>query len=505
MTRLEILDFFNEIERRFPVNSWYVGEVQVWPFLRVQLAYRLIDHFEKLSKPPLNKKTSKTPINKLVAKLYPHYKTAKQFWHYYRNIKRVDFLFVGADTHRMNYKGEFVNKFFSPLLHEIKKNHYSFYNLEYGLPKNYPENLPLKNKTSFINKLFELFNALVQKGIMQADVNNLRIHLPSFELFEEDINNKIPSAKAVLSLFEKEELIKKAKRWNLKVQYYQTLLRKLNPACIFELCYYDENVMCLNVAARKCQIQTIEIMHGVPVEIHMAYSRWAAIDKEGYDALPNQFWCWSEDFMEVIEKWADKTNTHKPFVGGHPWMEYIQETVKKDNSEKRKKKRILFTMQPLGELLAPWLLDTIKQSGTSYEWWLRLHPRQLHQMNEVEEILKGHQLYDNVNVKEVSALPLPEVLALTDLHITRFSGATVEASMLGIKTILVDAMGAESYPNLVNSGMAIYISPPSPELISKEIQNVFDADQKDKVIKNSVSYKDIMDRYFQAVSRHENT
>lgn len=172
MTRLEILDFFNEIERKFPVNSWHVGEVQIWPFLRIQLAYKLIDHFGTLGKPIPNNKNLHISKNKLNARCYRNYKRLKILWHYYQSVKKVDFVFVGADSHRMNYKGEFVNKFFKPLIEEITDKGHSFYNLEYGLPKNYPENLPFRNKTSFIHELFPLFNTLAQKGIIKSNAND---------------------------------------------------------------------------------------------------------------------------------------------------------------------------------------------------------------------------------------------------------------------------------------------------------------------------------------------
>ncbi len=44
-----------------------------------------------------------------------------------------------------------------------------------------------------------------------------------------------------------------------------------------------------------------------------------------------------------------------------------------------------------------------------------------------------------------------------DLHISRYSGSIIEAEQLGVYSIIIDAMGKETYSSIINRGKAFYL------------------------------------------------
>ncbi|NJN12567.1 MAG: hypothetical protein HC836_39245 [Richelia sp. RM2_1_2] len=43
MKRKEVMELVKDIEQRFPVDEWIVDGVEIWPFIRVNLAFKLDD------------------------------------------------------------------------------------------------------------------------------------------------------------------------------------------------------------------------------------------------------------------------------------------------------------------------------------------------------------------------------------------------------------------------------------------------------------------------------
>ena len=43
MNRREITDLINEIEEMFPVDTWVVDDIHVWPLIRIPLAMNLYE------------------------------------------------------------------------------------------------------------------------------------------------------------------------------------------------------------------------------------------------------------------------------------------------------------------------------------------------------------------------------------------------------------------------------------------------------------------------------
>ena len=137
-TRVDIKEFIISLETKYPVNSWKFNGIHLWPILRIDIFFFL-----------LSKNTSETPANVLkqprvlkkknFVKLIPiQLKNFIKFivsnlWVFYK-IKRVENIFVSANSHRTKFKNKDFNKFFDSLIKLDEKYENSFF-LEYGNSK----------------------------------------------------------------------------------------------------------------------------------------------------------------------------------------------------------------------------------------------------------------------------------------------------------------------------------------------------------------------------------
>ena len=264
------------------------------------------------------------------------------------------------------------------------------------------------------------------------------------------------------------------------------ILKRLKPTYLFSLCYYSLPVMVFNHSAAKMGIPTIELQHGSQTGHHAAYIRWQKILKAGFGTLPKYFWCWGEDSVKIINEWARNTNYHRAFNGGNPWIEYFK--AKPYQLKPSGKPRILVTMQPTADILPRFLLDAIKTSIEKYEWWLRLHPRQSGHVKEIKNTLKTQGVLNLVNVNDATQQPLPIVLRGSLLHITQYSGTTIEAALLGIKTILIDKLGISMFAKQIEEGQAVVFLENNAKdllgLIAKEKPEIFVMDYPENHFSN---------------------
>jgi hypothetical protein len=124
----------------------------------------------------------------------------------------------------------------------------------------------------------------------------------------------------------------------------------------------------------------------------------------------------------------------------------------------------------LEQLFTPQLLDCIRSS--SEIWFLRLHPRQMNEKDALINFFKKENLLHKINIEAATNDPLPQLLANAKLHVTHFSGTTIEASFFNLKTILLNKNGLVSFPELIAKNQAIYIDYKDEDFVSKFKSNL---------------------------------
>lgn len=452
--RVDIKNFIVQIERDFSVNEWQVNGIHLWPILRIKLFFYLINKVEfktkiSPSQPPVSNQRI-SPIPKL---LYRFKRKVKQFntiRHYllWKNkLPQKDYLFLGGDVHRVAHENSRFNRFFDVLIEQYGIQDQALY-LEYGsqIIKNqyHPE------KVLFYEPFFIGHNLLYgSKNIKAVFSWNGFLDFQDFLASNEFTYDFISQYN--ISYFENWA----QKQFLPKIAFFKSILSIIRPKQIHFLCYYSEFNYALLVVANQSKISTVEMQHGPQTDIHLSYGSWTTIPKDGYDMLPRVFWNWDESSAAILKKWMQSIPTYEVKVIGNPWLDYWKSKTQVYPHENF----ILYSLQPnpitLDQLFTPELLECIR-SGTEV-WFIRLHPRQMHEMSTIVALLKEESLLDKVNINDATQDPLPQLLANAKIHVTHSSGTAIEATFFGLKTVLLNEIGLDSFPEILSKNQAIYI------------------------------------------------
>lgn len=443
--RVDIQHFILSLEKQFPVNQWKVDTIALWPHLRIKLFFYLIRSLEQ-SESSIKKKKKKSTWKKVKSNL----RTKKAVYTYFKFLQSLpnkENIFVGADAHRVDYKQTRFNRYFDCLIEKYELQQQSIY-LEYGFntQKQYQPELIY----TFANALSG-FLYLHQFFPVKSKVN-----LEGYSDFLKHLNQN-----PLFSGYCKKYSLPNITHWATnhffpKVLFFEKVLNKIKPKRVLILCYYIDDVFALTAAANRLNIKTIEMQHGPQTNIHLSYANWSVLPKEGYDMIPRNFWCWDESSFNVIQDWTKNNPAYSIQVIGNPWIDYWK-TKENHFSENN---FILYSLQPsplkVEELFTESIIKVIKNNA--YKWYIRLHPRQLAEKENIKKYLIENGIFDFINLEEATQEPLPLLLSNSLAHLTHFSGTAIEASLFNVKTVLLNEIGVFSFPDLISTQKAVYLN-----------------------------------------------
>jgi hypothetical protein len=438
--RNDIKNYVCIIENSFPVDEWKINNIHIWPILRLRLHFYLIKYLENKEINAINVFPKKTFKNKI-----------KSIYYYFRylvflkKITKSENLFIASNDHRVDFKGAKYNRFFDTFIELNKISDYKY--IEYGFMKY--TNLYKRDKVYPTRIFLKGFKFFKRKN------KPFNIQLPFYEEFEQHLlSNTI--TKAFIEDNSRENFLRKFQTdFYIDFLFYEKILKKINPKNVYILCYYGEEIMALTAAANQLGINTIEYQHGPQVKIHLAYGSWSKIPDEGFDILPKTFWNWDNFSENILKDWIANSKIYKTKVVGNFWIDYW----KFKSKSYKYKDYVLYCIQPypftLEQLFTKQLITCIKNS--QLKWFVRLHPRQINQMNEVKTFLKEKDILDVINLEQATNDPLPLLLSNAKIHVTNYSGSTLEAATIGLKTIILNAIGNECFSELIHENKAVYI------------------------------------------------
>ena len=452
--RTDIKEFILGIEKNFHVNDWTVNGIHVWPFIRIRLFFYLIRNLE--SQPQNDNKSDSAVVFSKQSLFQNAIVKTKQFlaalnylkWHWLLPSKK--YLFLGADGHRVNFRGQRFNRYFDVFIDNNNLQSESLY-FEY-------DKLPIENQynKSLLYKHHQPYVGFLHYQKRLGKKPNLDFQWEGFKPFH-DFLIQNPITQQFAESYTQSDLEKWAESFVNKVAFFKKTLRKINPKKVLILCYYSDDVMALTVAANQSNIATIEMQHGPQTELHLAYSNWTRLPATGYDALPRNYWCWDSYSQSVLEQWISKNDRYQTKVVGNPWVDFW----KNNATPYPHSDYILYSLQPkpvtLAELFPPLLIDFIQQNH--YKWFLRLHPRQLNEKPAIEKFLKEQNVLHLVTIEAATNDPLPQLLANARIHLTHFSGSTIEAALFNVYTVLLNELGVASFPDLIAKKQAVFLDP----------------------------------------------
>ena len=122
--------------------------------------------------------------------------------------------------------------------------------------------------------------------------------------------------------------------------------------------------------------------------------------------------------------------------------------------------RVLVTLQP--GLLSLEALEPFAEAcrcADGISWWLRLHPMARADAPVVEKLMRdwGARQW---NIDDASDLPLPALLAASDVHATHSSSAVLEAAALHVRSVVWSGYGGELFQESSDPGLLAVATEP---------------------------------------------
>ncbi len=462
-TQQKIKETILSLEQKYPVDTWVVNGIDVWPYVRIKLYIHLLVLMNKNTlKPKGNtsqaaKKVNK--ISKLLNKISLLFKAQLGLMSFFFKLKQKQIVFFGSHFHRVFQNGVYFNRFYDAMVehHNLQDDVYTIEYQRIDKPLYNEKTIILLNKyLGYYKTTHKLFDKFKKK---ETDSK-----LKDYNAFYKELSNL--NVKLDILKISETHLLKWAQKVNVSQTFFKKLYTHVKPSKVIFLGYYgyDDLYAALTVA-NQLRIKTIDFQHGPQTNVHLAFSSWNKVPEKGYNTMPTEFWHWDEASKESIDSWANKTKTVHAKVVGQPYLSYWMHN-KTDTVEKN---TIFYSLQTtpfsIETLLTPQIVTLIK--STAYHWVLRLHPRNNLDLNALQTFLKKNGIEDKATIQDAFTKPLPEALTQALLHITNFSGCLIEAFQLGVPTLLINEVGEEMFRQYIDHNLVYYLEPDSKTFQTK--------------------------------------
>ena len=464
MDKAQILSILNQIEAKYPVDAWKINDISVWPILRIRLAERLFKYSQNTGHSPSASRLKKKSVfqaGQHVIKSLMMVPVA--LWKLRRSGTEVNQVYLASGIHRTWLPHGWFSRFADPLIAEDQALGGKSILLEFDSPLHYPA--PRVHEPWVV--AMQGFSPLAYlAGKLYHQLASVSCSLPQYEGFLEYL-----SSEGVSSIAEELSISALAYR-TLVVELYSRFFRKwlqrYRPTCVLVVSYYSLEAMALCDAAYRLGIPTVDIQHGIQGPLHTSYAQWNKVPSMGYSLLPQVFWTWNKSSALTIQLWSKAHSYHRTFVGGNPWLTYWQKGLSDTQAQSLltslPDNMVLYSLQPVSPRFPPWLVEAIRATKEDYQWWVRLHPRQLSEQKAIMEELEALGLLDFVNLHEATTLPLFTLLARTRVHITQWSTVIWEAAAFGVPSVAIHPTGKDLFKDQLPENI-LYCAYQADELI----------------------------------------
>ncbi len=462
-TAVEIID---RIEDNVDVTQISYRNRLIWPILKYKLFFGLLEfgrnkntnELKQLNNDSANETKEYNPS--LVKKILFHINTSSAilFCYVVNALRRIVFSFrirnsevLILDVSDVEYVDllnnkkysryispyvEFFNKYYSTMFVNASSNKTNIQKEISPYDFNFKEELRQNKRTLYYNKRF---NSAAYKI---ENLNEILLHLidkPYHRILH--VNNLID---------ELDECIAYEEFW-LKI------LRRSKIKGIFFECHYGNwNYYGITSAAAKVAIPTVDIQHGISQDY--MYKGWRNSPKNGYDFLPDYYWCWSQHDVDSINKSKFNSVDLKPFLGGNMWFAKSKINIKMPSDKLQRvinsyspQKVLLVTLQhsmPISDML----IQAIRQSDIKWLWLVRFHPLDYVDAGFREGYKKTLKEFKNVEWEVATEANLYELFQIMDVHLTHHSTSAVEAISFKKPTILLGSKFKFAFMDYINSG-----------------------------------------------------
>ena len=450
----------DHIETTFPVADWRVGDVPVWPLARTALYSNI--YLQGAGREPAlvtrrNGLASRigSAVADVATPIVNIWRSRGDLRHVVLAPRRASALFLGDGSSLDRVNGAWRDRFCDPLINQMHACGASTLLMQRGnLPR-----VPASRPTFAANTIVHWGRVLAGLRLSAGPAASLAEHESVLKFLGQNAVSTFGLSEASLS--------DRARAVSATALAFEQVLKIVRPELCFMVGYFWGMGHALALACRRRGVLSIDLQREGRSAEHEAY-RWSAVPEDGYAILPAVFWTWTQADAAAIETWTRRLKRpwHRSIHGGHPqlstWFDDNHpETRAADAriSEIREaapaEREILVTLQVLTGYEDEWkaLAGFIEASPPRWRWWLRLHPN----TSDPEDRGMGRipaLRRPNVVMDLPSSLPLPAVLRQMDVLVTATSGAAVDASMFGVRSLFLSPVARDLHPHLFETGHA---------------------------------------------------
>ena len=448
----DITALINQVEGMFPVHRWTVNGIAVWPFVRTKLAVDLIALANPAQFQPQPGGT--------LARVKSRVKGMQKYSNARRNdrgmnakIAQAGVLLMSDGLSFMKTSLGYFDKFCDPMAHFLKNE--GFDSIRFDVLHNYF--IPRYSPSVFIQPAIDaaifssrLFPVRIRESETQG-YEAMATHLQSIAG-----NPVIPPLQSLHLRISKIIRLRKL---------FEEMLGKAKPNMIFSVNYYSDYGMSLNLAAARLGIPSADIQHGVQGDHHFAYGSWSNVPDAGYDALPSVFWVWSKEEEDAVNRWNQGCKPHHiAIAGGNLLLRMFHETpelfTNRASSEMMERvtnglPNILLALSwdAYDEQTLSGVLTAMEATQHRWNWWVRLHPVMLAEMESINNMLRTHGI-TRANTAVATEVPLYSLLSVTQAHVTHTSSTVIEAEEFGVPSVICGNDGMLKYQAQLLRGTA---------------------------------------------------
>lgn len=357
---------------------------------------------------------------------------------YFSDIKQANYLFSGAQSHRVDFNGKEYNRYFDPIMDYLETKRQKVVMVEQNVILN-GRHYYKARRVLDIRRLFPLTRILIKLFRPVPDVSQQTEVMQCLQA----IAHRIPEANVFKLEKRLENQLLAIRAW---VLIFDRIFARVQPRYVFGLCYYSSMMYGMNVSAHKKKIASVDMQHGTQGALHVAYNSFTKVPENGYEVLPQFFWCWDTHSTRQIHSWISLQRYHQVITGGNPWLSLWRRDMGKG------RRSILYTMQPIDPVLPDLILSAIKNTHQEFNWCLRMHPRQRADAAKIRHLLADAELADFATLTDAHGIPLPTAINESSVHVSRFSGAIIESVLLGVPSVTIDEIGVQAFANEIASG-----------------------------------------------------
>ena len=426
----EIKECFRKIEQDANVNDILLMGICAWPLIRSAL-------YSEFSKSPnLNYESKLSSLRKLLEQSFYYGINAiiRLIRKYIarRNSGLVKILAFGHSPHytKVNGQKHRSDRIMDPvvsLLGMIRHEKYVLGSLPLGLYKD--RNLSFRTRRHNGDFLLE---GLIDSGLLSV-LEKYGIHIESFnKLMSKQSDVFLDSYSGARKILEKTPEVK----------------------TIFLSVWYAPICMGITAAARELSIRVVDVQHGAEISSHAMYCDWTDVPGDGYLMLPNNFWCWDENFVGTINRSFNHNENHLGIRDCPTWLNFRMNQLNGANNQLTDQNLkdsfryiLLYTLQPpcfeTPNRIPDFLIDFLEQENPDVYVCIRRHPNDPEDKVELRSF-QGRKFKTAWSVVS-PAEDLVHSLSISTHHVTRFSSVCYEAEKLGIPTLLFGPEAFEFY------------------------------------------------------------